>query len=275
MLVSGKKSALPALVSSMETALTALHSWFRANSLKVNANKTQIIVFGNRQNLQNLPLGEVTVTFRGVSLQPSTEVKNLGIVFDSRLSWDQHISLLTRRCFGMPIGLVHLRHYLPETVLSTLVSALVLSHVRYCLTVYGNGTAKNMDRIQKILNFSARVISGRKKYEHISDVQRELGWLSAPDLVRCHTLMSAHRVLINGEPEGLADQYCRCREVRHRRTRQDDALRAPRCRTACGQRRFAYRSVHMYNALRTSLTDRPVRFFGRALRRHLAERSRE
>ena len=110
-LVSGKKSALPALVSSMETAMTALDSWFRANSLKVNANKTQIIVFGNRQNLQNLPLGEMTVTFRGVSLQPSTEVKILGIVFDSRLFWDQHISLLTRRCFGMLTGLVHLRHY--------------------------------------------------------------------------------------------------------------------------------------------------------------------
>ena len=35
----------------------------------------------------------------------------------------------------------------------------------------------------------------------VSDVQRELGCLSAPDLVRCHTLMLAHNVLRHGELE--------------------------------------------------------------------------
>ena len=169
----------------------------------------------------------------------------------------------------MLTGLVHLRHYLPEAVLSTVVSALVLSHLRYCLTVYGNGTVKNLDKIQKILNFSARVISGRRKFDHISDVQRELGWLSAPDLVRCHTLMLAHKVLRHGEPEELAGLFSRCRDVRDRRTRQDDALRAPRCRTACGQRRFAYRAASLYNELPTDITDRPAASFCRALRRHM------
>ena len=143
----------------------------------------------------------------------------------------------------MLTGLVHLRHYLPETVLSTLVSALVLSHVRCCLTVYGNGTAKNLNRVQNILNFSAKVITGRKKFDRISDVQRELGWLSAPDIVRYHTLTLENKVLRNGEPEVLADLLSTCREVRERSTRQDDALRATRCRTACGEQRFAYRAA--------------------------------
>ena len=268
-LVSGKKSALPALISNMETALATLDTWFKANSLKVNASKTQLMILGTRQNLRNVSNSNISVSFRDVPLKPCTEVKNLGLVFDKHLSWDQHISFLTRRCYGMLTGLVHLRHYLPEAVLSTVVSALVLSHVRYCLTVYGNGTVKNLDKIQKILNFSARVISGRRKFDHISDVQRELGWLSAPDLVRCHTLMLAHKVLRQGEPEELAGLFSRCRDVRDRRTRRDDALRAPRCRTACGQRRFAYRAASLYNELPTDSTDRPAASFCRALRRHM------
>ena len=270
-LVSGKKTDFPALIYRMETALAALDTWFRSNSLKVNASKTQLIMFGTRQNLRSFPPSEVSVLFRGVSLHPCTEVKNLGVVFDRYLSWDQHISLVTRRCFGMLTGLVHLRHYLPVTVLTTLVSALVLSHVRYCLSVYGNGTAKNLDRVQKILNFSARVISGRRKYDHISDVQRGLGWLSAPELVRYHTLMLVHKVLRHGEPEGLARLFWRCRDVRDRQTRQDGALRAPRCRTACGQRRFAYRAAVLYNALPSAVADRSVQSFRCALQRHLAE----
>ena len=272
-LVSGPKSALPTLIGRMETALASLDTWFRANSLKVNANKTQLLMFGSSQNLRTLSNSQMSVTFRGVTLQPSTEAKNLGVVFDQNLSWNQHISMISRRCFGMLTGLAHLRHHLPESVLSTLVSALVLSHVRYCITVYGNGTAKNLDRIQKILNFSARVISGRKKYEHISDVQRGLGWLSASDLANYHTLTLMHKVLRHGEPKELAEMFRKCADVRDRETRQDGMLRVPRCRTACGQRQFAYRAVKLYNALPTAVTDRSAPSFRRELQRRLAGRA--
>ena len=65
-ILSGKKSDLATLVTrsieSMEIALSGLDTWFRANALKVNAEKTQLIVFGNRQNLRNLP--DIKVTFR-------------------------------------------------------------------------------------------------------------------------------------------------------------------------------------------------------------------
>ena len=77
----------------METALAAFDSWFRANSLKVNASKTQLVVFGSHQKLQKFTLSEVSVTFGGVALQPCTEVKCLGVAFDIHLSLDQHISL--------------------------------------------------------------------------------------------------------------------------------------------------------------------------------------
>ena len=69
------------------------------------------------------------------ALEPCKEVKNLGLTFDRTLSWDAHVSMIRRRCMGMLAGLSHVRHYLPDGVITTLVSALVLSQVRYCLTV--------------------------------------------------------------------------------------------------------------------------------------------
>ena len=268
-IVSGKKSDIQNLITNMELALASLDGWFRANSLKVNPNKTQLMIFGTRQNLKGLP--KVTVKFRGVALEPCTQVKNLGVIFDSTLSWEQHISVVTRRCFGTLTGLAHLRHYLPHSVLTALVSALALSHVRYCLAVYGNGSAKNCDRIQKILNFAARVISGKRKFDHISDVRERLEWLSAPDLVRYHTLTLAHRVMRWGEPDSLSCVFRPNSEVRDRRTRQDDLLHVPRCTTAFGQRRFAVRAPAQYNALPHSVSARSVSSFGPALKRHMLE----
>ena len=110
------------------------------------------MILGSSQNLRTFLSTDVTVNFRGVTLEPCTEAKKLGVIFDRNLSWMMRLtyqSKITRRCFVMLTGLVHLRHYLPASVLSTPLSALVLSHVRYCLTVNGSGSAKKMERVKK------------------------------------------------------------------------------------------------------------------------------
>ena len=181
-MVCGNKTALSDLIERMEQALSSLDLWFRANSLKVNPDKTQLIVFGSRQNLRNVP--PFGVKFRERTIQPVLEVKNLGVIFDRHLSWDAHIQEITRKCFGILIGLSHIRHYLPAEILPTIVIALVLSRVRYCLPVYGNGSRQNLNKIQKVLNFAARVISGRRKFSRSADVRAALGWLDAEDLFK-------------------------------------------------------------------------------------------
>ena len=141
-LVSGPKDDLRGLTSRMERSLESLSRWFISHALKVNANKTQLAVFGSRQNLRSLP--DIEVNFCNVVLKPQTEVRNLGVVFDSALSWESHVSELSRQCMGVLIGLSHCRHNLPDGVIKVLVTALVLSRIGYCLSVYGNGTQKKL-----------------------------------------------------------------------------------------------------------------------------------
>ena len=161
------------------------------------------MVLGSRQNVRSI--SPFAVKFRDHRLVPCSEAKNLGLVFDRALSWNSHISLITKRCFGILSGLSDLRHCLPHGLMVTLVNVVVLSQVRYCLTVYGNSTSANLSRIQKIINFSAKVIFGRKKkIDYVSDLLQRLGWLSADDLVAMHTLTLLHKT---GEPEVLASQF--------------------------------------------------------------------
>jgi len=156
-------------------------------------------------------------------------VKNLGLIFDQTLSWNSHLDLITRRCFGLLSGLSHLRHYLPPSAVTVLVNALVLSQIRYCLSVYGNGTKTNLIRIQKIINYGAKVIFGRKKFDPVSDLLEKLGWLPADNLVTCSTLSLLHKVRRLGEPEALAAEFRTVSETREteRNTRQDDDLYVP------------------------------------------------
>ena len=229
-LVSGPKSALPALIGDMEAALSSLDAYFRSNGLKVNETKFELLPIGTRQNLRNMP--SFTVKFRNTDLVPGNEAKNIGITFDRYLSWDSHVEQLSRKCVGILTAISHLRHYLPPGSLPTLVSALVFSHIHYGLAVYGNGSSKNLATIQKVFNFAARIISGKRKFDHISGVRDELGWLDSPDLVVHHTLTLLHKVRRTGQPESLAVQFCTNRERPNhvRSTRRDDLLSLPNIR---------------------------------------------
>ena len=134
LLVTGRKSDIASLVHRMETALNTLHRWFMQNSLKLNSSKTQLIVLGTRQMLQSVP--PVCLTVNGSTIQESDRVRNLGLVMDRTLSYELHIDQLVGRCTGLLIGLSHARYRLPKETLATIVNALVLSTVRYCISVY-------------------------------------------------------------------------------------------------------------------------------------------
>ena len=263
-LVSGGKGDIAALIARMEGSLASLDVWFRANALKVNASKTQLMVFGSRQNLRGVPM--IEVRFRGETLCPEQKTRNLGVIFDPTLSWDDHVTHVVHKCFGMLICLSHIRHYLPQRVIPVIVHGLVLSHVRYCITVFGNCSDKNHRRLQKVINFCARVVAGRRKYDHISDVLNGLDWFNSKQLSDFHCLTLVHRTLRWGEPKSLAELFRKNSSLRDRQTRQDDRFYLPHVRSEAGRRRFAYRAPQLYNSVPVRLTTLRADTFKRNLR---------
>ena len=272
-IVSGPKSDISNLVSRLEHSLSRLSDYFHFNGLKVNVSKFELIIFGSKQNLRTLP--SIQISYCGTYITPRDEVKNLGLTFDRHLTWDSHVHNISRRCCGILISLSHLRHFLPPETLPDIVTALVLPHVRYCFTVYGNGTAKNLVCIQKILNFAARVISGRRKFDHVSDVQKSLGWLNSSQLFHHQSLSLLHKIINTGEPACIAGRICTNHDDPSyvRSTRQDHLLQLPAIRTEAGRRRFLYRAAQQFNQLPADIRGMRGNAFRRRLKDHLSSQT--
>ena len=64
--------------------------WCCSNHLLVNPGKTEFVLFGVRQILSKVP--NVTVLFLGQNLTPTTSCKDLGVILDSSLSFNEHIN---------------------------------------------------------------------------------------------------------------------------------------------------------------------------------------
>ena len=96
--------------------------------------------------LRGIP--DVKLVFNGSEISGSKVVKNLGVTTDRHLNYKAQ-DALTRKCTGMLIALNHSRHEIPNTTMATLVQGLIISAVRYCISVHGSCNATQLHRIQK------------------------------------------------------------------------------------------------------------------------------
>ena len=246
LLVTGPKADLHRLIGLMESALSVLFQWFCNNCMKVNAAKTQMMVLGTPGMLKSLP--PVTLSFCGSTVHEESSVRDLGVTVDRHLNYQEHIDTICRKCAGILTALSHARHVIPRSVLPSITQALVTSVIRYCLSVYGSCGVIQINRLQKMLNFCARVISGRRKRDHISDVLAQLKWLTAAELVEYHTVCAIQRIILTGSPEDVRKTLGE-RASRHHShdTRRASDITLPRIRTEAGRRRLNRRGVELLN----------------------------
>ena len=246
--ISGPRSRLADMERSLELVLDTMCTWFLQNGMMVNASKTEMLMCGDRRQLAQITR-PACVTFLGERLESTDEVKNLGVIMDKNLTWESHIKRVTDRCFGILIGLANAKHVLPREVLPRLVDALVMSHVRYCVQVYGSAGSVAIGKIKKIFNFAARILCNRRKFDHISDALANLEWLTSQQFVDHADLCMLYKLIATGRPLVLSSRYQFNREIISRVTRQSDRLALSKPQTNHGKRSFVYRSSQLFNRL--------------------------
>ncbi|KAF2350007.1 Reverse transcriptase domain [Trinorchestia longiramus] len=75
--------------SNAEILLKHVKSWYDQNGLKLNASKTQCIIFGSMNTIKKLP--NLTLTLGNDIIEPVGKVKNLGVWFDQNMAFTSHM----------------------------------------------------------------------------------------------------------------------------------------------------------------------------------------
>ena len=81
----------------LEEDLRRVAAWCCKNQLLINPEKTKFLMIGTQQLLRRLP-NEIAIFFLRKEITPVSNAKDLGIILDSNLNYDQHIHQLTSSC---------------------------------------------------------------------------------------------------------------------------------------------------------------------------------
>ena len=142
-----------------------MDNWMSANRLKLNMDKTELLWAGTRYNISMLNDSGPSLQLNNVTVKASRHVHVLGVHLSSDLSLDKHICSVSATCFHHLRQLRPIRWSLDADSAATLVHAFVTLHVDYCNAMLAVAPKTTTDRLQRVLNAAARVVSDTKKFD--------------------------------------------------------------------------------------------------------------
>ncbi len=128
----------------------------------------------------------------------SSTVKNLGVILDSNLSFEKHISNVTKTAFFHLRNIAKLRNMLPVSDAEKLVHAFMTSRLDYCNALLGGCPASSINKLQVVQNAAARVLTRSRKYDHITPILQSLHWLPIKFRIIYKILLLAYKALNQG-----------------------------------------------------------------------------
>ena len=240
---------MPKLKSDVESTLEIASHWFVQNCLKINPTKTDLVVVKSQRRRLDT---EFTVKFGSATIRPSVATKILGVVVDSGLTFESHVTAVIRRCYATLGGLSRSARGLPRNVKQMIVEMLIFPHIRYCMSVWSGCGVVQRHRIQKVINHCAQVVMGVRRSAHVTPLLAELCWPHIDRLVAENDCSTVHYLLNNVHaPKCISERFVQRSDVSSRQTRATEnmQLELPRDRTEHARKFFYYRACDVWNSL--------------------------
>ena len=196
-------------------ALRAVNDWVSSNGLKLNADKTKLIVFTNKQKKE---ARSIRVTLNDYVINVTDKGKFLGVIMDQNLSWIPHIKALASKVSRNAGIMYKLRYTLPLKALKCLYSSFIQSHLLYCTSVWGTVKKARLSSLFAAQKKGVRAFGSRDTVyfydketgetpSHTKPIFNKLNLLALPNLIAKSILGMVHKSRLKVAPPSIGDLF--------------------------------------------------------------------
>ena len=231
------------LGDKIRMVMEQIDKWMNCFFLKLNQSKTQIIVFGPKSDKSKICINGVFVENDATCIRFKSVVKNLGIFLDSDLSYTDQVSSVVSRSFLCIKNIARIKTFLTSKEKCTLLTALILSKLDYCNSLYYGINCSLLKKLQVVQNSAARLVFNRRKFDHSSGLLFQLHWLPIKNRIEYKIDLLIHKTLYHASPEDIQNM------VSLHSTRTFNLKGDYRSISSNGDRAFIVYAVHTWNRL--------------------------
>ena len=185
----------------LKSCFEDIQSWAKSNYLKLNHNKSKLLIISATScyskidyNLQDFIL--------------NTSVRNLGVMIDNHLNYNDQINKICRNGFFMLRNLWRISSKLTDVKLKIqIVHSLILSHIDYCNSLYIYLPNKQIKKLQRLMNAAVRFIFNLKKSDRVSitSLSKTCHFLPVQSRIDFKIALIVYRCLNNSAPVYLQE----------------------------------------------------------------------
>ena len=241
------------LVHVFENCISAIKEWMNLNKLKLNDDKTVVILTGTSKGLSlvnkdSLTIGETEIAF-------AKKAKNLGVFFNDDLSMSSQINHVVK-CMYLDIrNISNVRQNLGEKETAMLMNSLVLSKLDYCNSCLAGLSSDKTKKLQRVQNDAARLVLRKRKRDSAQPLLKHLHWLPVEKRIKYKIATLCHRCLNGNAPPYLCNLLTLYVPSRTLRSSSDQTkLKVPETKLKTfGDRSFKYLGPKVWNSLPFSI----------------------
>ncbi len=231
-------------IDSLYQCIDEINSWMCQNFLHLNKEKTEVIAFGNKDEVL-----KVNAYLDSKGQTTKNQVRNLGVILETDLSFSSHVKAVTKSAYYHLKNIARIRCFVSSQDLEKLVHAFITSRVDYCNGLLTGLPKKTIRQLQLIQNAAARILTRTRKYEHITPVLRSLHWLPVTFRIDFNVLLLVYKSLNGIGPKYMADMLTEYKPNRALRSLGSSQLEIPRVHTKQGESAFSYYAARSWSQL--------------------------
>ena len=219
--------------------LQCLSEWLEDNNLVLNVSKTKCVLFTSRRHKERDCI--LNLNLLGKSISCETTFKYLDVVFDNFMTWKAHADYVCKKVASRVSILGRIRSFVTKEAATLVHNALILPLFDYCDIAWSNLLQQDIDRLQRLQNRSARIIT---RCSRSSEAIEQLQWPTLSSRRYYHKAKLVFLCLHSLVPSYFSSYFTRLSNVHNYSTRQ-----SMRLSQNFGKRTFLFTGAETFNNL--------------------------
>jgi hypothetical protein len=268
-------SSIQSSLTMLSNCITDIKLWMTNNMLKLNDTKTEFFIAISPHNRLKMP-SNIQLKIGTEYVLPSDSVRNLGVIFDNQLSMSSYITSLCSSVTYHLRNITRIRRFLDRDSCHHVVRSLVLSRLDYANAVLLGANSTDILRLQRLQNWSAKLIFRANKRDHATPFIKELHWLTIKNRITFKILVMVYKCLNGLGPSYLATILSLYSPARTGLRSSSDTTRLtehrilPRTLQSAADKSFSFVAPRLWNKLPASLrSSNSLQIFKKGLKTHL------
>ena len=231
----------------LQADLELLHEWSCKWQMKFNAKKCKVLTVTRRKYPVNFHYN-----LNGQILEKVTNIRDLGVIVDSDLSWTKHVTSIVAKANQISYLVKRSVGYnAPVNVKKQLYLSLVRSNTEYCSQVWGGINKQECVLLENVQRSATRYILGYPTDKNYNERLSELVILPLSYRREMNDLILFYKCQ-NNVCDVDVTEFVKftCNNARSTRSTEDVLqLCVPKCHTEAGKRLYFNRIVALWNCI--------------------------